>query len=346
MLITTHTPSVLLIYTGGTIGMIENPETGALESFKFDYLAEQVPELKRFNYRIVTYQFDPPIDSSDMEPQIWSKIVQIITYNYNLYDGFVILHGTDTMAYTASALSFMLENLSKPVILTGSQLPIGQLRTDGKENLITSIEIAVAKHSDGTPMVPEVCIYFDNKLMRGNRTTKINAENFSAFCSYNYPVIATAGIHINYNESLIRKPSDKPLNPHYVYDSNVIVLTLFPGIQENIIRQVVTSNTVHAIVLRSFGSGNAPQKEWLVNCLKYAVDNGIVVVNISQCLAGNVEMDRYQTGVQLLEAGVVSGHDCTLEAAITKLMFLLGHGMSPVEVREKMTQSICGEITE
>ena len=230
-------PSVLLIYTGGTIGMIENQETGALEAFNFDQLIENVPELKRFNYRIDSYQFTPPIDSSDMEPSLWSKLVKIIAENYNKYDGFVILHGTDTMAFTASALSFMLEDLSKPVILTGSQLPIGKLRTDGKENLITAIEIAAAKHPDGTAIVPEVCIFFENHLLRGNRTTKINAENFNAFRSYNYPLLATAGIHIKYEYDKIHKPDPTlPLKPYYLYDTNVIVLTLFPGIQENIIQ--------------------------------------------------------------------------------------------------------------
>lgn len=223
-------PSVLLIYTGGTIGMIENPETGALENFNFDHLLKHVPELKRFNYHISSYQFNPPIDSSDMEPAFWAKIVKIISYNYDYFDGFVILHGTDTMAYTASALSFMLENLSKPVILTGSQLPIGTLRTDGKENLITAIEIAAAKHPDGTPVVPEVCIFFENELMRGNRTTKINAENFNAFRSFNYPSLAKVGIHIRYNEHLIRRPDPtRPLKPHYLFDTNVVVLTLFPA---------------------------------------------------------------------------------------------------------------------
>lgn len=226
-------PSVLLIYTGGTIGMIENPETGALEAFNFNQLQENVPELKRFNYRISVYQFASPIDSSDMEPALWSKLVKIIQYNYENFDGFVILHGTDTMAYTASALSFMLENLSKPVILTGSQLPIGVLRTDGKENLITSIEIAAAKHADGTAIVPEVCIFFENHLLRGNRTTKINAENFNAFRSYNYPALATVGIHIKYDYDRIRKVDPSlPLHAHYVFDTNVIILTLFPGIQE------------------------------------------------------------------------------------------------------------------
>ena len=259
-------PSVLLIYTGGTIGMIENPETGALEAFNFDQLIENVPELKRFNYCIDSYQFTPPIDSSDMEPSLWSKLVSIIYENYNKYDGFVILHGTDTMAFTASALSFMLEDLSKPVILTGSQLPIGKLRTDGKENLITAIEIAAAKHPDGTAIVPEVCIFFENHLLRGNRTTKINAENFNAFRSYNYPTLATAGIHIKYEYDRIHKPDPTlPLKPYYLYDTNVIVLTLFPGIQENIISnilhtqafvQLFSRHTVRVMLLRNHGSSN------------------------------------------------------------------------------------------
>ena len=233
-------PSVLLIYTGGTIGMVENPETGALEAFNFDQLIENVPELKRFKYNIDSYQFNPPIDSSDMEPSLWSKLVKIIYENYDKYDGFVILHGTDTMAFTASALSFMLEDLSKPVILTGSQLPIGKLRTDGKENLITAVEIAAAKHPNGEAAVPEVCIFFENHLLRGNRTTKINAENFNAFRSYNYPILATAGIHIKYEFDKIHRPDPTlPLKPYYLYDTNVIVLTLFPGIQENMIRNIL-----------------------------------------------------------------------------------------------------------
>ena len=255
-------PSVLLIYTGGTIGMIENPETGALENFNFDHLLKHVPELKRFNYRISSYQFNPPIDSSDMEPAFWAKLVKIIHYNYNQFDGFVILHGTDTMAYTASALSFMLENLAKPVILTGSQLPIGVLRTDGKENLITAIEIAAAKNEKGEPMVPEVCIFFENILMRGNRTTKINAENFNAFRSFNYPALAHAGIHIKYEEHLFLKPDlARPLKPHYLFDTNVVILSLFPGIREQTVSSILHVEGLKAVVLRTFGSGNAPQKE-------------------------------------------------------------------------------------
>ncbi|MBU3856918.1 MAG: type I asparaginase [Candidatus Phocaeicola excrementipullorum] len=339
-------PSVLLIYTGGTIGMIENPETGALEAFNFDQLQENVPELKRFNYRISSYQFNPPIDSSDMEPSLWAKLVKIIEYNYENFDGFVILHGTDTMAYTASALSFMLENLSKPVILTGSQLPIGVLRTDGKENLITSIEIAAAKHADGTAIVPEVCIFFENHLLRGNRTTKINAENFNAFRSYNYPALATVGIHIKYEYDKIRKVDPTlPMHAHYVFDTNVIILTLFPGIQENIVSTVLNLPGLKAVVLKTYGSGNAPQKEWFIRLLADATRRGIVIVNISQCQTGMVEMARYETGLQLIDAGVISGYDSTVESVLTKLMFLLGHNLSPKEIRSELSHPLAGEFT-
>ena len=338
--------SVLLIYTGGTIGMIENAETGALESFNFEHLQKHVPELQNFTFRIDTYQFDPPIDSSDMEPSLWAKIVAIINDNYENFDGFVILHGTDTMSYTASALSFMLENLAKPVILTGSQLPIGTLRTDGKENLMTSIEIAAAQDKEGKALVPEVCIFFENHLMRGNRTTKMNAENFNAFRSFNYPVLAEAGIHIKYNQAQIHvNKSKQELVPHYLLDTNIVVLKLFPGIQENVVATMLGTKGLKAVVLETYGSGNAPRKEWFLRHLHDACEQGIIIVNVTQCSAGTVEMERYETGYQLLQAGVVSGYDSTTESAVTKLMFLLGHGYTPDEVRDRMNRSIAGEIT-
>lgn len=339
--------SVLLIYTGGTIGMVKNQETGALESFNFDLLLEQVPELKRFDCRISTHTFNPPIDSSDMMPGHWEKLVRIIDTNYQFFDGFVILHGTDTMAYTASALSFMLEDLGKPVILTGSQLPMGMLRTDGKENLITAIEIASAQHADGSPMVPEVCIYFKEKLMRGNRTTKINAEQFNAFRSFNYPELATAGINIQYNEYFIRRPNPlKSMKAHFKVDTNVMVLTLFPGIQQAMVHTLLHQTGLKAVVLRTFGAGNAPQIPWLKEELTEARRKGIVLVNITQCQAGSVHMGLYETSLPLLDAGLVSGYDSTPECAITKLMFLLGQGLSAEEIRVKMDSDIAGEITK
>lgn len=339
-------PSVLLIYTGGTIGMIRNSETGALESFTFDHLVRHIPELKQMQCRIDSVQFEPPIDSSDMYPSLWVDLARIIHDNYDRYDGFVVLHGSDTMSYTASAMSFALENLDKPVIFTGSQLPIGVLRTDGKENLITAIEIATAKRPDGTPMVPEVCILFQDRLLRGNRTTKVNAENFNAFKSHNYPNLADVGVHINYYTRRILPPrSIKPLKPHFLFDTNVIVLTLFPGIQEHIVTEVLKMEGLKAVVMKTFGTGNAPQREWFVRAVREATQRGLVIINITQCPSGSVDMKRYENGRQLLEAGVTSGYDSTIEAAVTKLMFLLGHGLTPDEVRRLMNQSLAGEIT-
>lgn len=336
---------ILLIYTGGTIGMVENTETGALETLNFQHLVERVPELEQLGHKVDTYQFEPPLDSSAMGPESWMKIARIIADNYQKYDGFVVLHGTDTMSYTASALSFMLENLGKPVILTGSQLPIGMLRTDGKENLITAIEIAAAKEG-GFPIVPEVCIFFENQLMRGNRTYKANADNFNAFRSYNYPPLAHAGIHIKYDTSQIYYPvSRRPLKPHYLLDRNIAILKLFPGISFQVVESILNIPGLKGVVLETFGCGNAPLDEWFLKLLAEAVERNIIIVNVTQCRAGCVEMHRYETGQKLLEIGVISGYDSTTESAVTKLMFLFGHGLTPAEVKEHMNCSLIGEIT-
>ena len=340
------TNKVLLIYTGGTIGMGKNPLTGALEPLDFNNVVANVPEFKYITSDIDTYQFNPPIDSSDMTPQLWAELVTIISTRYDDYDGFIILHGTDTMAYTASALSFMLENLTKPVVLTGSQLPIGQLRTDGKENLLTSIELAGMTDSKGYPIVPEVCIYFNGRLIRGNRSTKQNADGFNAFESFNYPHLCDVGVNMSFHRHHILKPDyTKPMVPHTTMNPNVIVFSLFPGIQENVVRHVLDAPELKGIVMRSFGSGNAPQKSWIKQLLKEAAQRGITIVNISQCLKGTVEMARYDTGYHLKDAGVISGLDCTVEAAVTKLMYLHGRYDNPEIIREKMSQSIAGEMT-
>lgn len=340
-------PRILMIYTGGTIGMKENPETKALEPFNFDHLIDNVPKLKMLDYDIRYHQFPVPIDSSDMNPQHWAEIVTIIEKNYHDFDGFVVLHGTDTMAYTASAISFMLQQLSKPVIITGSQLPIGEVRTDGEENLITALQIAAAKDSDGHPMVREVAILFENYLWRGNRSTKRSSDNFDAFNSNNYPELARIGLDIFFNkDALWRSPvKDAPLYVHREMDTNVVFLDLFPGIRENVVRHILNTPGLKGIILRTFGAGNAPASPWLTDAIRDAIEKGIVVVNTTQCANGEVHPYRYMTGIELAKTGVVPGHDLTAEAALTKLMYLLGRGLRSDEVKHYMECSICGEMS-
>lgn len=340
------TAKVLLIYTGGTIGMGKNPNTGVLEPLDFNHLVSSMPEFQLIKAEIDVRKFVPPIDSSDMDPMRWAEIVGIINNSYDDYDGFVILHGTDTMAYTASALSFMLENLTKPVILTGSQLPIGELRTDGKENMMTAIELASMKSPEGRPMVPEVCIFFNGKLLRGNRSVKINADGFHAFDSNNYPHLCDVGVNFTFHDHHILQPDySKPMKAHLKLDPNVIVFSLFPGIQDTIVRHVIDSPNLRGIVMRTYGSGNAPQAPWIMRLLVQAAERGVNIVNISQCSNGCVEMGRYDTGFQLKLAHVISGRDSTVEAAVTKLMFLQGRYSDNKIVRQKLTESLAGEIT-
>lgn len=337
--------SILIIYTGGTIGMKQNPETGALVPFNFNQIEAEVPELKKFHYKLETISFTPPVDSSDISPEFWVELAEMIGKNYSKYDGFVILHGTDTMSFTASALSFMLQNLDKPVILTGSQLPIGMLRTDGKENLISAIEIAAASRN-GQPLVPEVCIFFENRLFRGNRTTKHNAEHFNAFRSDNYPPLAEAGINIKYNFAFIHyHTSKKELKVHTNLDNGIGVLKLFPGITPTYVESVLSTQGVKAIIIETFGSGNAPSRPWFIDRIKKAVKDGIVILNVTQCHAGSVDMDKYENGLILKNAGVVSGRDITFEAAVAKLMLLLGRKLDSATLKLELVKSISGEIS-
>ena len=308
--------SILIIYTGGTIGMKNDAETGALVPFDFSGIYDEFPSLKRLNVDIDVLTMDPVIDSSNVTPANWAALAELIRDNYTRYDGFVVLHGTDTMSYTASALSFMLENLAKPVVFTGSQIPIGVLRTDGRENLITAIEIAGA-HIGGRPEVPEVSLYFQNRLFRANRTTKRSAEALSAFRSYNYPPLA----------------------------DGIEVIKLFPGLGENILRAMLSAPGLRAVVLETFGAGNAPTNEWFIRVLKEAIDRGVIILNITQCGGGKVSMELYETGLRLQKIGVLCGHDMTTEAAVTKLMYVLGLGLSDEQTRALLRRPLRGEFT-
>ena len=338
---------VLLIYTGGTIGMVDDPLTGSLKAINFKQLLNFIPDLKRLKTDIDTIAFEKPIDSSNADDRFWVKIVNIIKENYFSYDGFVILHGTDTMAFTGSALSFMISNLSKPIILTGAQLPLGTLRTDGRENLISAIEIASAKRKDGRAWVPEVAIFFENKLYRANRTHKYNAEYFDAFESPNYPPLAEAGIHIYYNEKVINySNTEKIVGFNTNLDRNVAVLKLFPGINENYVDSVLNIEGIKGIILESYGTGNAPTFKWFLDKLEAAINKDIIIYNVTQCNAGRVELGRYETSKFLRDIGVLSGYDITFEAAVTKLMFLLGQNLSNEQIRYYLESNIAGEITK
>lgn len=334
---------ILIIYTGGTIGMVNDVNTGALIPFNFNQIQQNVPELARLNYDLEVYSFDPILDSSNMHPEIWAEMAQLIYDKYDEFDGFVILHGSDTMAFTASALSFMLQDLSKPVVLTGSQLPIGEIRTDAKENLITALEIAATKNN-GLAKIPEVCIYFDSQLFRGNRSIKYNSEKFEAFRSPNYPILAEAGVHLTFFNNYILPQPRKPLKVLLNFNSNIGVLKMYPGISAQAVK-AITHSSVDAIVLETFGSGNTTTADWFINCLQEAVDSGKIIVDISQCQRGSVELGKYETSKKLQQMGVISGYDMTFEATITKLMYLMGQGLTKTEVIELMEQSLRGELT-
>jgi len=336
--------SILVIYTGGTIGMVKDRLTGALHPFPFGNIYKMMPVLENFDYKIDGISFDPLIDSSNVSPSFWVKLALVIEENYGKYDGFVVLHGTDTMAFSASMLSFMLENLNKPVIFTGSQLPMGVVRTDGRDNFINAVEIAAAQE-ENTPIVPEVAIYFENKLMRGNRTNKFNAENFNAFLSGNYPPLAEVGVHIRYNRSMILKPNFKNLKVHTSLDSRVAILKLFPGISEEVVRAILDIPGLKGVILETYGAGNAPTDAWFIRALQEAIDKDIIVYNVTQCKGGSVDMGKYETSVALGRIGLVGGYDITTESATAKLMFLLGQGYQGDELRQLLQTPLRGELT-
>ncbi|GGH23291.1 type I asparaginase [Sphingobacterium alkalisoli] len=335
--------NIFIIYTGGTIGMVQDPETGTFVPFDFELIANNLPDLSRLNYKLTVHSFTPIIDSSNMNPSVWLEMAQLIKDNYDAYDGFVILHGSDTMAFSASVLSFMLEGLQKPVIFSGSQLPIGEIRTDARENLMTALEIASAKR-EGRSIIQEVCILFDNKLFRGNRSFKYNSAKFEAFRSPNYPVLVEAGIHLKYNDDALLDNSGKSFVLHTQLDNRVAVLKLFPGISRITVEAVLSSD-VRGIVMETFGSGNTMTDTWFLNLLEDCIRQGKNIVDISQCKVGSVELGRYETSQGLKAIGVLNGYDMTFEAAVTKLMYLQGELANQQEVAYYMQKDIRGELT-
>jgi L-asparaginase len=339
-------PNILLIYTGGTIGMIKDADTGALKAFNFKKLIKGIPELKLLDCNIETVSFDKPIDSSNMQITDWQKMATIIKENYTNFDGFVVLHGSDTMSYSASALSFMFENLDKPIVFTGSQLPIGDLRTDAKENLITAIQIA-SLQDKGKPVIQEVSLYFEYKLYRGNRTTKISAEHFNAFTSPNFPELVESGVHLNVNNViLLKQKTTKKLKVNTNFDDNVLILKLFPGINKTILHSILHTPNLKGVILETYGSGNAPMEDWFINEIENAIQRGLHIVNVTQCSGGSVSMGTYETSTRLKEIGLISGKNITTEAAIAKLMYLLGQNVANSVFKTIFETPLRGEMND